>query len=165
MIVSCPLRGSWFIISTKQFFFRFYVMGPTEINLYGIAHVKLDFILLQKMYVILRVKRFVWTTNFTQCVGPAWSVTKMECLFRFESSRCQCDIMRRRIPISKSEFNIRAFTYSFWKRLLWKSEYFNIKFCDCEHWKRCSYTFTRMVSPAVHRMRRNVMRKFVFLCI
>ena len=36
---------------TPQFsFLKFYVMGPTEINLYGIAHVKVDFILLQTMY-------------------------------------------------------------------------------------------------------------------
>ena len=43
-------------------------MGPTEINLYGKAHVKVDFILLQKMYVIPRVGRFVWTTSFAMCV-------------------------------------------------------------------------------------------------
>ena len=36
-------------------------MSSAGIDLYGIAHVKVDFILLQKMYVILRVGRFVWT--------------------------------------------------------------------------------------------------------
>ena len=43
----------------ERVFFKFYVMGPTEINLYGIAHVKVDFILLQKKHVIPRVGRFV----------------------------------------------------------------------------------------------------------
>ena len=33
-------------------FFEFYIMGPTEINLYGIAHVKVDIIAGQKMYII-----------------------------------------------------------------------------------------------------------------
>ena len=38
---------------TPQFsFLKFYVMGPTEINLYGIAHVKVDIIAGQKMYII-----------------------------------------------------------------------------------------------------------------
>ena len=39
-------------------FFKFYVMGPTEINLYGIANVKVDFNLLQKMYVIPQIGIF-----------------------------------------------------------------------------------------------------------
>ena len=49
-------------------FLKFYVMGPTEINSYGIAHVNVHFILLQNMYVIPRVGRFVRTTSFAQCV-------------------------------------------------------------------------------------------------
>ena len=44
----------------KFSFLKFYVMSPTEINLFGIVHVKLDFILLQKMYVIP-------STYFVQC--------------------------------------------------------------------------------------------------
>ena len=40
-------------------FFKFYFMGSTEINLYGKAHEKIDFILLLKMNVIPRVGRFV----------------------------------------------------------------------------------------------------------
>ena len=32
-----------------------------------IAHVKVDFIPLQKMYVIPMLGRFVWTTSFVQC--------------------------------------------------------------------------------------------------
>ena len=48
-------------------FLKFYVMGSTQVDLYGIAHVKVDFIPLQKMYVIPRLGRFVWTTCFVQC--------------------------------------------------------------------------------------------------
>ena len=48
-------------------FLKFYVMGSTQVDLYGIAHVKVDFISLQKMYVIPRLGRFVWTTRFVQC--------------------------------------------------------------------------------------------------
>ena len=48
-------------------FLKFYVMTSPGIDLYGIAHVKVDFIPLQKMYVILILGRFVWTTNFVQC--------------------------------------------------------------------------------------------------
>ena len=45
---------------TPQFgFLKFYVMGPTEINLYGIAHVKVDIIAGQKMYIIPSLGRFV----------------------------------------------------------------------------------------------------------
>ena len=46
---------------------KFYVMGSPQIDLYDIAHVKVDFIALQKMYVILMLGRFVWTTSFVQC--------------------------------------------------------------------------------------------------
>ena len=42
-------------------------MGPNEINLYGIAHVKVDFLLLQKMNVTPRVGKFVRPTSFAQC--------------------------------------------------------------------------------------------------
>ena len=45
---------------TPQFsFLKFYVMGPTEINLYGIAYVKVDIIAGQKMYIIHTLGRFV----------------------------------------------------------------------------------------------------------
>ena len=37
-------------------------MGPTGDQLYGIAHVKVYFILIQKMYIISG--RIVWTTCF-----------------------------------------------------------------------------------------------------
>ena len=40
-------------------FLKFYVMTSPGIDLYGIAHVKVDFILLQKMYVIPILGRFV----------------------------------------------------------------------------------------------------------
>ena len=40
-------------------FLRFYVMSSPQIDLYGIAHVKVDFIPLQKMYVIPMLGRFV----------------------------------------------------------------------------------------------------------
>ena len=40
-----------------------YAMSPTKINLFGIVHdhVKVDFILLHKMYVIPSLGRFIWT--------------------------------------------------------------------------------------------------------
>ena len=50
-------------------FLKFYVMTSPEIDLYGIAHVKVDFIPLQKMYVIPILGRFVWTTYFVQCAA------------------------------------------------------------------------------------------------
>ena len=40
-------------------FLKFYVMGHAEIHLYGIANMKVDFILLPKMYVIPPVGKFV----------------------------------------------------------------------------------------------------------
>ena len=40
-------------------FLKFYVMGSPQIDLYDIAHVKVDFIALQKMYVIPMLGRFV----------------------------------------------------------------------------------------------------------
>ena len=42
-------------------------MRSTGVHLFGIAHVKVHVILLQKMYIIRRVGRFVWTTRFVQC--------------------------------------------------------------------------------------------------
>ena len=42
-------------------------MGPTGINLYGIAHVKVDIIADKKMHIIPTLGRFVWTTTFVQC--------------------------------------------------------------------------------------------------
>ena len=45
---------------TPQFgFLKFYVMGSPEIHLYGIAHVKVDFIPLPKRYVTLSLGRSV----------------------------------------------------------------------------------------------------------
>ena len=45
---------------TPQFsFLKFYDMEPTEINLYGIAHVKVDIIAGQKMYIIHTLGRSV----------------------------------------------------------------------------------------------------------
>ena len=46
-------------MAPKFGFSKFYVMSPTEIHLYGIAHVKVDFIPLPKMYIIPRVGKFV----------------------------------------------------------------------------------------------------------
>ena len=53
-------------------FLKFYVMRSPGIDLYGIAHVKVDFIPLQKMYVIPILGRFVWTSSFVQC-GTSFS--------------------------------------------------------------------------------------------
>ena len=49
-------------------FLKFYVMTSPEIDLYGMAHVKVDFIPLQKMYIKQMLGKFVWTTCFVQCV-------------------------------------------------------------------------------------------------
>ena len=40
-------------------FLKFYVMRSTQVDLFGIAHAKVDFILPQKMYAMLRIGRFV----------------------------------------------------------------------------------------------------------
>ena len=48
-------------------FLKIYVMSSAGIDLYGIAHVKVDFIPLQKMYIIQMLGRFVRTTCFVQC--------------------------------------------------------------------------------------------------
>ena len=45
-------------------FLKFYVMRSTEIDLYGIAHVKVNFIPVLKMCVLTLLGRFVWTTIF-----------------------------------------------------------------------------------------------------
>ena len=50
------------------FFLKFYVMSSPEIDLYGIVHVKVDFIEVLKLYVLVILRRFVWTTWFEQCV-------------------------------------------------------------------------------------------------
>ena len=42
-------------------------MCPTRIDLYGIAHVKVD---IQEIYVIPWLGRFVWTATFEQCEYP-----------------------------------------------------------------------------------------------
>ena len=49
-------------------------MTRTGIDLYGIAHVKVDFIPVLKMCVLPILGRFVWTTSFGQCVLPSWSL-------------------------------------------------------------------------------------------
>ena len=55
-------------ITPLNSFLKFYVMTSPEIDLvYGIAHVKVDFIPRQKMYVISMLGRFVWTKSFVQC--------------------------------------------------------------------------------------------------
>ena len=51
-------------------FLKFYVMTSTQVDLFGIAHEKVEFILPRKMYVMPRIGRFVWTTCFGQCGAP-----------------------------------------------------------------------------------------------
>ena len=41
-------------------FLKFYVMGSPEIDLFGIAHVKVEFIPVLKIYTIPILGRFVW---------------------------------------------------------------------------------------------------------
>ena len=52
---------SFYIMKTTPHnsFLKFYVMTSTGINLFGIAHVKVDIILPQKMYVKPTLGRFV----------------------------------------------------------------------------------------------------------
>ena len=50
-------------------FLKFYVMGSTEIDLFGIAHVKVEDKPVLKIYAISILGRFVWSTYFVQCVS------------------------------------------------------------------------------------------------
>ena len=64
-------------------FLKFYVMISTQVDLYGIAHVKVDIFPHQKMHVIPMLGRFVWTTTFVQCEGKyvlcnAWKVSRIQ---------------------------------------------------------------------------------------
>ena len=77
-------------------FLKFYVMRSPGIDLYGIAHVKVDFIPLQKMYVIPILGRFVWTTSFVQCV------TSLNRLYQVQTT----NIQGSRVKISVSKFKI-----------------------------------------------------------
>ena len=45
--------------AVQDSFLKFYVMISTGIDLYGIAHVKVDFIPVLKMYVIRMLGKFV----------------------------------------------------------------------------------------------------------
>ena len=51
-------------------FSKFYVMRSPEIDLFGIPHVKEEFISVLKMHTISILGRFVWSTNFVQCDLP-----------------------------------------------------------------------------------------------
>ena len=48
-------------------FLKFYVMGRTEIDLFGIAHVKVEFIPVLKIYTIRILGRFVRSSHFVLC--------------------------------------------------------------------------------------------------
>ena len=50
-------------------FLKFYVMGRTEIDLYSIAHLKVEFIPVLKIYIIRILRRFVLSMHFEQCEG------------------------------------------------------------------------------------------------
>ena len=54
-------------IAVQNSFLKFYVMISTQVDLFGICHVKIHFIAHQKMYVMPRLGSFVWTTFFVQC--------------------------------------------------------------------------------------------------
>ena len=60
---------------------KFYVMGSPQIDLYDIAHVKVGVIAFQKMYVILMLGRFVWTTSFVQCTSLSLFMNKILIFF------------------------------------------------------------------------------------
>ena len=50
-------------------FLKFYIMGRTEIDLFGKSHVKVEFIRVLKTYTIRILGRFVRRTHFVQCAG------------------------------------------------------------------------------------------------
>ena len=54
--------------AVQDSFLKFYFMISTGIDLYAIAHVKVDFIPVLKMWVLPILGRFVWSTYFVQCV-------------------------------------------------------------------------------------------------
>ena len=82
-------------------FLKFYVMTSTQVDLFGIYHVKVHFIAHQKMYVIPMLGRFVWTTSFVQCAS------------------CHCSMH----PIN---FDVSQFTTEKWK-IVTRSIVFNAR--------------------------------------
>ena len=50
---------NWLKTVVLNSFLKFYVMSRTGIDLYGIGHVKVDFIPVLKMYVLPMLGRFV----------------------------------------------------------------------------------------------------------
>ena len=55
-----PLKSYlYYKITPLNSFLKFYVMGTTERHLFGIAHVKVDFFGVQKMWVTSMLGRFV----------------------------------------------------------------------------------------------------------
>ena len=47
-------------------FLKFYVMGSNGIDLFGLTHVKVEFITVLKIYTIRILGRFVRSTHFVQ---------------------------------------------------------------------------------------------------
>ena len=47
------------MFATMKYFLKFYVMSSPEIDLCGIFHVKADFIVVLKIYVLVILGRFV----------------------------------------------------------------------------------------------------------
>ena len=80
LIVYDPLRGFAKDFITMNSFWKFYVMGSPEIDLFGIAHVKVEFIPVLKKYTVLILGKFVWSTHFVQC-DPLCKIIWSQCLF------------------------------------------------------------------------------------
>ena len=59
LIVCDPLRGFAKDFVRMNGFLKFYVMGSPEIDLFDIAHVKVEFIPVLKIYTIPILGRFV----------------------------------------------------------------------------------------------------------
>ena len=59
LIAYDPLRGFAMDFITMNSFLKFCVMGSPEIDLFGIAHVKVEFIPVLKIYTIRNLGRFV----------------------------------------------------------------------------------------------------------
>ena len=100
-------------------FLKFYVMRSTGIDLYGIAHVKVDYIPVLKMCVLLLLGRFVWTTIFAQCVKFSDVISFGYVIFTLKGT-----VVWR----SGKCFH---FSYPFWHQNIYPNQPKNFEFCLC----------------------------------
>ena len=85
--VMCMTRSEDFISINEivwNSFLKFYVMGRTKIDLFCIAHVKVEFIPVLKIYAIRILGRFVYSTHNFLNIGP-WKAMFFETLFYIQT--------------------------------------------------------------------------------